>query len=134
MEQLTHKHKGLILTFDLNDCWEVFHILNHDRDEADALQRQIDALMRNADVDESEFVFLGIAYIVEQIFQNNIFKMTHSAFPREFFDHTYIEVDGETADIHIELVDDLSRAGAVAIMQYLMGFEKIDFLLKVEND
>ncbi|MBB3697148.1 hypothetical protein KMW28_21120 [Flammeovirga yaeyamensis] len=130
---LSNKHVGIIISFSLHDCWDVFLALNHEKDEADALQRQIDVLMGNADVDDSEYAYFGIAYIIEHIFEHNIFKVTHTAFPSEFFDNTYIEVDGETADIHIELVDDLSRAGAAVILEYFEQFEKIDYLLKIEQ-
>ncbi|OHX64035.1 hypothetical protein [Flammeovirga pacifica] len=130
---LTDKHIGIIVSFSLNDCWDVFLALNHEKEEADALQRQIDVLMNNADIDDSEFSYLGIAYMIEHIFEQNIFSVTHSAFPKEFFDNVYIEVDGETADIHIELTDDLSRAGTAVILEYFQKFEKIDYLLKLEQ-
>ncbi|AZQ65206.1 hypothetical protein EI427_23620 [Flammeovirga pectinis] len=123
MIRVTDTHKTILISFDLNTCWEVFRLWGIEDEEADALQQQIDVLLGHSALDESDMAFVGTECILQFLFEKHIFNVTHSKFPLEFFENTHTTVDGETCDIYINLVDHLSRSAAIGILQFIGEYD-----------
>ncbi|NME68806.1 hypothetical protein [Flammeovirga aprica] len=125
--KITADHTYIIVHFDIHQSWDFFQILELPEAESNALHQQIDHLLYQATLNEQEYDFLAIEYIIAYAFEKKFSLLRN--YPKEFFDNVKVECDGETLDFIIDLSETIVKEAAVHLLKNVIKYDLFDYQL-----